>query len=78
MEQTVAMTKLREWRKSKALTLAEAGAKVGTSRQVWFGWESGRRRPNATFMARLRTLTGGKLTADDFFVSDGTPEAEAA
>lgn len=38
---------------------------VGTTRQVWSAWERGRRRPDATFMPKVRGVTG--LSADVFF-----------
>ena len=63
---------LRVWREKQGLTLQQAADKLGTSRQVWWGWEHGRRRPSAEFMARVRELTQGAVTADHFFppVSD--------
>lgn len=60
---------LRKWRKSKELTLEEAAALVGTSRQVWSDWERWRRRPSVNFMPKVRAATGGEVTADDFFPS---------
>lgn len=58
---------LKKWRLSKGFTLEKAAALVGTSRQVWFGWESGRRRPSPTFMPKVRAATDGQVSADDFF-----------
>lgn len=69
MGQTVLEHPLRKWRKSKGLTLQECAAAVGTSRMVWSDWERWRRRPNKQFMPRVRALTGGVVTADDFFPS---------
>lgn len=43
---------------------------VGTTRQSWAEWENGRRIPNRTFMPRVLALTGGKVTADDFYQQD--------
>jgi transcriptional regulator with XRE-family HTH domain len=62
---------LKKWRLSKGLTLAEAAARVGTSRQVWHAWEIGRRRPHPRFMLELRKMTGGAISADDFFCGLG-------
>lgn len=67
---------LRRWRKSEGLTLAEAGQKIGTSRQVWWGWETGRRRPNRHFMPKVRALTCGKVKADDFFSASALAEPQ--
>ncbi|WP_310532533.1 helix-turn-helix transcriptional regulator [Novosphingobium sp.] len=60
---------LRKWRKAEGLTLEQAASRVGTVRQVWSDWERGRRRPSGDFMPKVRDLTGGKVTADDFFPS---------
>lgn len=67
MAQTSLDHPLRKWRKDQQLTLEAAAAKVGTSRQVWSDWERGRRRPDGHFMPKVRTLTGGKVTADHFY-----------
>lgn len=53
------------WRETKGLTLEDAAKMVGTTRQVWSAWELGRRRPDATFMPKVRQVTG--LSADVFF-----------
>ena len=64
---------LRKWRKSKGLTLEQCATRVGTSRHVWSDWERWRRRPNQKFMPKVREVTGGAVSADDFF-----PSLEAA
>ncbi|RIV87481.1 helix-turn-helix domain-containing protein [Aurantiacibacter zhengii] len=61
------MHPLKEWRLANNLTLAQAAQRVGTSRQVWFDWEGRRRIPSATFMPRIKHVTGGEVTADDFY-----------
>ena len=67
---------LREWRKSKGLTLEQAASRVGTSRQVWSDWERCRRRPGPLFMPLVREATG--LPADIFFPASTQPERAAA
>jgi predicted transcriptional regulator len=67
MSETVALHPLRKWRVGEGKTLQWCADKVGTSRQVWSDWERGRRKPNDLFMPRVRKLTGGKITADDFY-----------
>ncbi|WP_157099044.1 helix-turn-helix domain-containing protein [Novosphingobium rosa] len=62
---------LRKWRKAKGMTLAQCAQQIGTSRQVWSDWERGCHRPGATFMPRIRDLTEGAVSADDFFPSFG-------
>lgn len=69
---------LRKWRKSKKLTLVEAAAGVGTVRQMWYGWEIGRRRPGALYMPRIREFTEGAITADDFFPTLEEPSTREA
>lgn len=64
---------LRAWRMAQGLSLAQAADKVGTTRQVWHNWETGKRRPRPRYMARLRQVTGGKVNADVFY-----PETDAA
>lgn len=58
---------LRAWRIEHGLTLDAAAAGVGTVRQVWYGWESGRRRPGPRYMPKLREFTSGAVSADDFY-----------
>ena len=67
MSETPPAHPLRSWRASQGKTLQWCAERVGTSRQVWSDWERGRRRTNDTFMPRVRELTGGKVTADDFY-----------
>lgn len=69
MAQSQSEHPLRRWRKSKGLTLEQCAEKVGTSRHVWSDWERERRRPSRVFMPKVRELTGGVVTADDFFPS---------
>lgn len=67
MAQTTLEHPLRRWRKRKGFTLEQCAGEVGTSRQVWSDWERGRRRPNDTFMPKVRNFTAGEITADHFF-----------
>lgn len=64
---------LKAWRVSQGLSLADAALKVGTTRQVWHAWETAKRRPRQPYMARIRSVTGGAVTADAFY-----PECDAA
>lgn len=61
--------KLRTWREEQVprLTLDAAAAAVGTVRQVWYDWETGRRIPRAPFMAAIYQLTRGAVTPNDFY-----------
>lgn len=69
---------LRKWRKSKGWTLQKCADAVGTSRMVWSDWERWRRRPNKHFMPRVRDLTGGIVSADDFFPSVDVVDVDEA
>ena len=69
---------LRKWRKSQGLTLETAASRIGTSRQVWSDWERWRRRPGPALMPKVRELTGGAISADDFFPSQSEPQRAAA
>lgn len=60
---------LRAWRVARGLTLAQAARTVGTTRQVWHNWETGKRLPRPRYMARLRDVTQGELSADTFYAS---------
>lgn len=71
MEHARNLHPLRKWRKAKGWTLEKCAEAVGTSRHVWSDWERGRRRPNNLFMPRVRELTKGEVSADDFFPSFG-------
>lgn len=75
MLETVPEHPLRQWRKSKGLTLEQASSRIGTSRQVWCDWERGRRRPGPKLMPKVREATG--LPADIFYPSQ-QPERAAA
>lgn len=56
---------LKKWRQSNGFTLEYAAKMVGTTRNVWSCWERGLRRPDGSFMPKVRALTG--LSADIFF-----------
>lgn len=58
---------LRKWRKKKGFTLEYCAGEVGTTRPVWHAWETGKRRPDTTFMPRVREFTRGAVAADAFF-----------
>lgn len=58
-------------------TVSALAASVGCSRVTWYSWEAGANIPSAEFMAKLRTLTGGEVTADDFYPDDQAQRAAA-
>lgn len=56
---------LKRWRLAQGLTLVAAAERVDTTRQSWFEWETGRRKPNDEFMQKVCSETG--LTPNDFY-----------
>lgn len=66
-------SKLRSWRKTEGRTILSCAEEVGTTRQTWAAWEQGKWVPGSEFMARIIGLTGGKVTANDFY-----PQIESA
>jgi hypothetical protein len=60
---------LRAWREEQVprMTLDAAAAGVGTTRQTWYDWESGRRIPDRRYMPRLYSLTRGAVVPNDFY-----------
>jgi transcriptional regulator with XRE-family HTH domain len=67
MSRTATASALKKWRMSNGYTLDAAAAAVGTVRQVWFDWENGRRRPNASALEQIFILTQGAIQPNDFY-----------
>jgi len=59
--------RLLSWRKAAGLTQKAAGDRVGVSQPVWHEWERGTRRPGRERAKALEGLTGGLLSADEWF-----------
>lgn len=49
------------------MTLDAAAAGVGTVRQTWYDWETGRRIPDRTYMPRIYGFTKGVVRPDHFY-----------
>lgn len=60
-------SKLRCWRLAEGLSVVAAAARIGVSRQTWHAWERGDNIPPGAMMRRLFDLTGGQVTANDFY-----------
>lgn len=67
MDQIGTSSRLREWRIGKGLTLDAAASAAGTVRQVWYDWETGRRRPGADALQRIFLVTDGEVEPNDFY-----------
>lgn len=67
MSEPETMMPLRKWREKQGKTQEWCASQIGTSRQVWCDWERGRRIPNKVFMPKVVRLTGGEVTAGDFY-----------
>jgi transcriptional regulator with XRE-family HTH domain len=50
--------RLRHCRTAKGLTLAEAGALIGATRQQWHAWETGRHKPQFETVLKLAAAVG--------------------
>ena len=69
--------KLRRWRREGGITVMNAAASIGVTRQTWHSWERGASIPPPALMQRIVAMTSGAVTANDFYDLPGTP-AEAA
>lgn len=65
---------LKDWRGRADKTQADVALAVGVDPLTVSSWETGRKKPNATNMAKLFRLSGGAVTANDFY--SVTNEAE--
>ncbi|OJV30667.1 MULTISPECIES: helix-turn-helix transcriptional regulator [unclassified Sphingomonas] len=67
MAKRISIHTLRAWRLGQGLTLDAAAAAVGTVRQVWYDWETGRRRPGPDALERIFLITDGAVEPNDFY-----------
>lgn len=68
--------KLRAWRKSEGLTLAELAERVETDVASLSRYERDERMPNQKIMQNIARETGGAVTANDFYgIEVATAEA---
>ena len=65
---------LRRWRLKQRLTLAALAERVGVDLSNLARYERGERTPRPAVLARIRDVTGGAVTANDFL----PPNTEAA
>lgn len=59
--------KLRQWRRSKGRSQVSCAAEAGVTRQTWINWEAGLAVPNPRSMPSISAMTGGEVTANDFY-----------
>lgn len=59
--------KLSTWRKSKRMTLVEAGELLGTDHSTVARWESGERIPRKEQMQTVVSVTEGAVTPCSFY-----------
>ena len=57
---------LAEYRKSLGLTLDQLAAEWQVPRTTLHNWESGERTPRLSMARKIKELTKGKVTPDDF------------
>jgi transcriptional regulator with XRE-family HTH domain len=63
------MDKLRQWRRTAGLTLAELAAKVGVSEVTMSRYELGTRQPLAEHMLKIEKITAGAIQPADFIAA---------
>lgn len=68
---------LRDWRKSKGYTQLTLGRALGVHQTTIASWEAGAKVPGRTLMAKLRKLSEGQVTADDFYPDDQARQVAA-
>jgi 2-dehydro-3-deoxyphosphooctonate aldolase (KDO 8-P synthase) len=68
---------LARWRKHHDKTLGELAAAAGCAVSHLSQIESGKSNPSLKLIARLRTITGGTLKAEDFLPADSAPMPRA-
>src|SRR6185295_3994474 len=68
---------LARWRKDHDKTLADLAGKAGCAVSHLSQIESGKTNPSLKLIARLQSITGGALKAEDFMPSEGAPTARA-
>lgn len=61
---------LRKFRAKRKLTMADFAEIMGVTSATISRWETGERVPESKYWAKLKQVTGGKITADHF-----TPQA---
>jgi DNA-binding XRE family transcriptional regulator len=66
--------KMAQYRVSTRLTMALAAAKIGVTRQCWYDWQRGARRPSEKNMLALCALIPN-LTPNDFYALSAAPAA---
>lgn len=57
---------LRTYRRKVGLTQEALAASLGVKKSAVSRWEAGQRSPNLTIIKRIREITGGAVSADDF------------
>jgi transcriptional regulator with XRE-family HTH domain len=57
---------VKAWRTSRGLTVKQAAAQFGVSRQTWHRYENGTRRPDPDVLDRFVIETDGAVTANDW------------
>ncbi len=67
--------RLREYLEEQRLTDAEFGRLVGATQPAVSRWASGARLPRPKMVARIQEVTGGKVSAADFYANAGQAEA---
>ena len=70
------MSKLHEYLKANNITVSAFAASVNTDQRVVYHWLNGEKIPRQEYMQRIYELTGGAVTANDFYGIE-TPAPQA-
>lgn len=68
--------RLRDWREAQMLTQQALAKNLGCAQATVHRWETGHRRPHPHQMIRIVAITGGAVTANDFYDLPVPPAAE--
>lgn len=65
--------KLIDYLRDQKISDEEFAAKIGRSKHGVRKWMYGQRLPRPAELAAIRTITGGKVTLDDFLPAPASP-----
>lgn len=70
------MPGIRTRRRMAGLTVAEAAARLGVTKQTWYDWENGKYAPSAAYLPALAELLQCRI--EDLYVGKEDDDGQAA
>ena len=70
------MPGIRTRRRMASLTVAEAAARLGVTKQTWYDWENGKYAPSAAYLPALAELL--KCRIEDLYEGKEDDDGQAA